>query len=94
MVAPDKRPISEWPNAARIVNEVGIWLQAQFGDKGIPAEEFKREIEHIGGYSRDSVLPSDYCYNVINKPPYSFQYRLLIRVGRGRYQYVGPNHDY
>jgi hypothetical protein len=94
MDAHDKRPITEWPNAPRIVNEVGAHLQEQYGEEGIPTDEFKRGIERTGGFAKDSVLPSDYCYNSINKAPISFQYRLLIRLGQGRYEHVGLNHSY
>lgn len=53
-----------------------------------------REVEGRSGYRRDSAIPSDYCYNVINKAPYSFKHLILVRVGRGGYKYVGPGYRY
>ncbi len=83
-----------WPRMASVVDEAGARLQAEYGAEGIPAEAFRREIERLGGYRRDSVLPSDYCYNVVNKAPISLRHPSLLRVGRGRYKHVGPKHAY
>lgn len=79
---------------AQVVDEAAAGLHAQYGEGGIPSDVLKREIERIGGYARDSVLPSDYCYNVINRASFSFKHPLLVRVERGRYRYVGTGHDY
>ncbi len=83
-----------WPRMAQAVNAAGARLQAQYGEEGIPADVLAREAERLGGYGRDSVVPPDYCYNVINKAPYSFTYPVLVRVARGRYKYVGPGYAY
>lgn len=82
--------MQQWPKMAQAVNEAAERLHAHYGEEGIPSDVLKREIERIGGYRRDSVIPSDYCYNVINKAGFSFQHRLLVRVKRGRYKYIGP----
>lgn len=83
-----------WPRMAQTVNKAAAHLHPQYGDDGIPSDVLMREIKRIGGYAQDSVIPSDYCYNVINKAAYSFRHPVLIRVGRGRYEYVGPDHAY
>lgn len=87
-------PLGQWPRMAQVVDEAAAELHAQYGNDGIPSDVLKREIERIGGYARDSVLPSDYCYNVINRASFSFRHMVLVRVGRGRYEYVGPAHPY
>jgi len=87
-------PVHTWPKMAQVVNEAAAQLHKHYGEEGIPSDVLKREIERIGGYGKDSVIPSDYCYNVINKAPFSFRYLALVRVGRGRYKYVGPNCAY
>lgn len=87
-------PVHTWPKMPQVVNKAAAQLHPQYGEQGIPSDVFKREIERIGGYGKDSVIPSDYCYNVINKAPFSFRHLVLVRVGRGRYQYVGPNFAY
>lgn len=84
----------ELPRMAQTVNEAAAQLHPQYGDDGIPLDVLMREIERIGGYARDSVIPSDYCYNVINKVEFSFRHPVLVRVGRGRYKYIGPDHAY
>lgn len=86
--------VNTWPRMPQVVNEAAAQLQMHYGDEGIPSHILQREIERLGGYRRDSVLPSDYCYNAINKAAFSFQHRVLVRVGRGRYKYVGPNYAY
>src|SRR4051812_27470069 len=80
-----KMNIGHWPRMAQAVHAAAEELNEQYGEEGIPSGVLKRRIEQIGGYGFDSVIPSDYCYNVINKAPYSFQYLLLVHVMRGRY---------
>ncbi len=86
--------VQAWPKMPQVVNEAAARLHTQYGNEGMPSEALKREIERIGDYGRDSVVPSDYCYNVINRASSSFRHRVLVRVRRGRYKYVGPNHVY
>jgi hypothetical protein len=88
----DQSPLNEWPRMAQLVDEAAAGLHPQYGKDGIPSDVLMREIERIGGYARDSVIPSDYCFNVINRAAYSFRHAVLVRVGRGRYEYVGPDH--
>ena len=90
----DLPTLQHWPRMVQTVNEAAAHLHPQYGDDGIPSDVLKREIERIGGYGRDSVIPSDYCYNVINRASFSFRHWVLIRVRRGRYKYVGPDHAF
>ena len=78
---------------AQTVNDAAAQLQPQY-EGGIPSDVLKREIERMGGYARGSVLPSDYCYNVINRASFSFRHTVLVREGRGMYRYVGPDNAY
>lgn len=84
----------EWPKMPRLVNEAAKHLDAQYREEGIPADVLMREVERIGGYARGSVLPSDYCYNQINRSAFSFKHPVLVHVQRARYKYVGPDADY
>ena len=43
---------------------------------------------------RSSIIPSDYCYNSINKDPSSFTIHLFEMLGDGRYKYLGLNYAY
>ena len=87
-------PRDTWPRMAQTVNDDAAGLHAHYGEQGIPSEVLKREIERIGGYARDSILAPDYCYNVINRASFSFRHPVLVRVERGRYEYVSPNYPY
>lgn len=86
--------VQQWPRMPQAVNEAAARLQAQYGEEGIPSDLLAREAERLGGYGTDSVVPSDYCYNVINRAPYSFRHPVLLRIWRGRYKYVGPGYAY
>lgn len=91
---PSRTPREQWPRMAQVVDEAAVGLHPQYGKDGIPSDVLMREIERIGGYARDSVIPSDYCYNVVNRASFSFRHPVLVRVGRGRYEYVGPDYAY
>jgi hypothetical protein len=76
------------------VNEAAASLKAVYGDE-IPFKSIQREAERIGNYRRGSIIPSDYCYNLINKAPDSFRHPVLILIGPDVYKYVGPGYtDY
>lgn len=79
---------------ARIVEEAGRNLQSKYGEEPIPTSVIQREIERLGSYAKGSILPSDYCYNLLNSSPCSFKHPVFIRTERGRYKYVGPNYPY
>ncbi len=87
-------PLGEWPEIARNVNQAGKNLKLQFGERLLRTEDIEREVESLGGYAPGSVLPTDYCYNRINKAPFSFRYPVFERVERGRFRYLGPHYNY
>jgi hypothetical protein len=51
-------------------------------------------IEAFPGTKRASLLPSDFCYNIINKDPSSFTIRLFESLGAGNYKCLGENYPY
>lgn len=83
-----------WPKRAQIVGEAGRRLRAHYGDQPFPAAAIQREIVRISSYAQGSLLPSDYCYNLLNRAGISGTYPLFIRVERGMYRYVGPRFPY
>jgi hypothetical protein len=85
---------SGWPKMAQAVDQAGRALRTRYGTTPIRAEEIKREAEGIGGYKRGSVIPSDYCYNLVNRAEFSFTHAVLVHVGRGLYEYVGPGYAF
>ena len=89
-----KLPLSEWTKAAQVVYEVGKNLQQQLGEELLLTEDLQQGIERLGGYTRGAILPTDYCYNRMNKAPFSFRFPVLEWVGRGKFRYLGPNYNY
>jgi hypothetical protein len=87
-------PFGEWPKVAQIVDQAGKNLKVRFGEEPLRAEDIQREVKRLGEYAKGSVLPADYCYNRINKAPYSFRYPVFERVERGRFIYLGPHYNY
>ena len=87
-------PLSKWPEVARHVNQAGKNLKRRFGEKLLRTEDIEREVRSLGGYARGNVLPTDYCYNRINKAPVSFCYPVFEWVERGRFRYLGPHCNY
>lgn len=43
---------------------------------------------------RSSVIPSDYCYNMINADPMSFKLRGFELLSNARYKWLGPDFPY
>ena len=46
------------------------------------------------GTNRVSVIPSDYCYNTINRDPSSFTFRIFECCEDGTYKCLGENARY
>jgi hypothetical protein len=80
--------------AATVINRAGKNLTEQLEDFHIKAEEIRNEVSRISEFGLYSVLPSDYCYNLINKSSVSFQYHLFEWLSRGFYRYLGPGYQY
>lgn len=55
--------------------------------------EIRSELEHRFGTNRDSVIPSDYCYNRWNHGV-NTQTPILVWLGKGRYRFIGPDQPY
>jgi Mn-dependent DtxR family transcriptional regulator len=87
-------PSDGWPKAARIVDQAGKNLKLRFGEEPLRAEDIQREVEHLGGYAKGAIIPADYCYNRVNKAPYSLRYPVFEWIERGRFRYLGPNNNY
>ncbi len=83
-----------WPKRARVVWEAGRRLHTEYGDQPFSTSAIQLEIDHIGGYACNSLRPSDFCYNLLNKDGISGTYPMFIRVEHGYYRYVGPHFSY
>lgn len=60
----------------------------------LTTSQIKNEVNARFGANRSSVIPSDYCYNRVNKGiDFSRGHWLFIYAGRGKYKYVGEKRD-
>ncbi|HET6385033.1 MAG TPA: hypothetical protein VFJ58_16700, partial [Armatimonadota bacterium] len=57
--------LSGWPGLARALNRAGRTLRSR-GSAEMSRKEIVEEALKGAEYSQSSVLPSDYCYNMIN----------------------------
>lgn len=50
------------------------------------------------GINRSSIIPSDYCYNLVNKGKLANseldKFKIFEWISRGKYKYLGENHPY
>lgn len=78
------------------IESAGKQLQAQYGDEPIPRGEIIDEASRIGGYAKSSIIPSDFCYNCVNKDPVSASMAnvMFVKVDRGRYKFLGRGQSY
>ena len=77
------------------IQEKIISIFAKQIDGEIKREEIiNKVIEVYPGTNRTSVIPSDYCYNIINKLSSSFTIRLFESLGAGNYKCLGENYPY
>ena len=63
------------PKAAVVANKAGIKLRRRLGKAVFSYKDFQDEIGQISHYKKGSILPSDYCYNLVNSSAISFQYQ-------------------
>jgi hypothetical protein len=64
------------------------------GEAPLKTAEINAQICRISNYGDHSILPSDYCYNLINKSPISFQYHIFEWLSLGYYRYLGLGYKY
>lgn len=61
-------------------------------DKLFSRGEIVNSIHHQYGHKKDSIIPSDLCYNRSNKG--SSDKNLFEYIDRNQYKYLGPNYPY
>ncbi len=67
--------------------------------KIISRKQIVENIHNHYGTKKGSIIPSDYCYNIVNYDPMAYDFakghpRLLEWVERGKYKYLGLNYQY
>lgn len=71
----------------------GNRLRHKYGD-AIPRTELQTEAAKLGQYLESSIVPSDHCYELINRDRSSFVSPLFVRHGSGTYKFLGPVYPY
>jgi hypothetical protein len=88
------------PEVARARNSHTIRDKVLLVFENRTGETFAREgiidlvVRAYPGTPRGSVIPSDYCYNTINKDSTSFKLHLFESLGAGAFKCLGPNNIY
>ncbi len=76
------------------IDRAGQRLQKLNGEEPIRREAIIKEVLSRGAWERDSVIPSDYCYDRTNKGARLPKWRVFLHVGTGKYRYVGRDYKY
>lgn len=80
-------------DSSKIANKIRTLFAKQTDEKLRRKEIIDKVIEVYPGTNRSSVIPSDYCYNIINKDSVSFTFR-LFEYRDGNYICLGENYFY
>jgi hypothetical protein len=81
-------------NALTIRDKVLSVFQDKTGEEFGRGEIIDLVATACPGTSRGSIIPSDYCYNSLNKDPASFKVHLFESVGDGMFRCLGTNYPY
>lgn len=77
----------------KVVEEIEELLKSIPIGYKFSANWFKTALSKQYNRSENSYIPSDYCYNRKNKGiNYDIQPHYFLRLGRGKYKYVGKNY--
>ncbi|KAB8046657.1 hypothetical protein GCN78_23490 [Janthinobacterium rivuli] len=78
------------------IESAGRQLQAQYGTEPIPHKQIVDAASRLGGFARSSIIPSDFCYNCLNRDPVSASMAnaMFVRVGLGMYEFLGSGYAY
>lgn len=81
---------------AEVLENAGKKLREQYGDKAIPRKEIVKYACMNSSYAQSSILPSDFCYNCLNKDPVSASMAnaMFVKIERGLYEFLGRGQSY
>jgi len=89
-----QEPRYHWNKAAETIKQAGENLRDRLGDRPFSKTEINGEVLKLSDYAPNSIYPSDYCYNMLNKYPGSFEFPLFEQIQHGFYRYLGPSYKY
>lgn len=76
-----------------VIEEIENFLKSMPIGYEFSCSWFKAELSKQYNRSTESYIPSDYCYNRKNKGiNYGKQPHYFLRLGRGKYKYVGKDY--
>jgi hypothetical protein len=78
---------------ATIKEKVIKVFQNRIGSGFLREEIIDLVVKDYSETNRASVIPSDYCYNMVNAG-INFDFHIFESLGEGRYRCLGPNHCY
>jgi hypothetical protein len=74
--------------------KAGEELASEYRNRAIPVREIaERTVQH-SGCSWGSVIPSDHCYNLVNRSWFSRSDPFFMFEGEGEYRFVGRDYSY
>ena len=79
--------MANYMSIAEALYKAGAELQRQAGKQSIPRRDLARRTIALTGCSYESVLLSDYCYNLVNRAPVSCSDPFFVQEGRGGLSY-------
>jgi hypothetical protein len=77
----------------KIKDKILSVFQDRIGEKFSREEIIDLVVIAYPGTNRSSVIPSDYCYNLINAT-LPFDFHIFESLSEGRYKCLGPNYPY
>lgn len=79
-----------------VLEIVGKKLQTQYGDDPIPRKKIVEEALLICNYAKSSIIPSDFCYNSVNKDPVSASMAnpMFKKEGPEMYKFIGRKYPF
>ena len=88
-----KTEMPKQQGSSKIKDKVLSVFQDRLGEKFLREEIIDLVVNAYPGTNRSSVIPSDYCYNIVNAG-IPFDFHIFKFLGEGRYKCLGPNYPY
>ena len=82
------------PSLVHELDRAGRELASRYGQEGIPHAALVQRVVERAGCPKESVFPSDYCYNLVNRSSHSFSHPIFEWASSGRYRYIGLQQAY
>jgi hypothetical protein len=88
-----KTEMPKQQGSLKIKDKVLSVFQDRLGERFLREEIIDLVVNTYPGTNRSSIIPSDYCYNMINAG-IPFDFHIFESLDEGRYKCLGPNNSY